>query len=133
LIAAKSPFAGSWTGRTNGLPGVDLTVETAGGKIIGSVVFYLQKLGPDGKWRVAGRSAVPLLAGRVEGDVLKFEVPHHKQHGGSEYGPNVKFELKLTGVDQASLHRLGDHSADEPEVKLTRSKTPDSVDPGRVF
>jgi len=41
----------------NDLPGVDLTIQDAGGKISGIVVFYLQLRGEDGTWHLARSSA----------------------------------------------------------------------------
>ncbi|HYM11936.1 MAG TPA: hypothetical protein VEU62_14460, partial [Bryobacterales bacterium] len=53
--AANSPFAGTWDGTINDLPGVEITIQDAGGQLSGAVIFYFQKRGPDGKWRVEGK------------------------------------------------------------------------------
>src|SRR5437868_15508304 len=96
LCAAKSPFAGNWEGKINGLPGIDVTVEDSGEKITGTVTFYFQLRGDDGKWRVAGKTTLPMIDPKLEAGILSFEVTHHKQHGSSELGPNVKFRMDLT-------------------------------------
>ncbi|MFZ0937469.1 MAG: hypothetical protein ACLQPN_06425, partial [Bryobacteraceae bacterium] len=43
VVRANSPFAGTWEGKLNDLPGIDLKIEEAGGKISGSIVFYFQE------------------------------------------------------------------------------------------
>jgi hypothetical protein len=49
---------------------------------------------------------VPLLVPRVEGDVLTFEVEHHKCHDCKELDANAKFRMKLTGANEARIWRL---------------------------
>ena len=119
--AGKSPFCGSWEGRINDLPGVDLTILDTGEEISGVVVFHFQLRGEDGKWRVAGKTSLPMLALRIEGQTLSFEVIHHKEHGGSELGPNVKFRMELTGANEAVLRKLEDHDAAGQGFKLART------------
>jgi len=46
--AAKPLFAGTWDGKINDLPRVDLTTEDTGGRIGGVVAFYFQRRGDDG-------------------------------------------------------------------------------------
>jgi hypothetical protein len=43
----------------------------------------------------------------VDGNVLNFEVLHHKKHGGSELGPNRKYRLEAIGGDQARFREAG--------------------------
>ena len=121
VAAAKSPFAGTWEGKINGQPGIDLMIDDVGGKVAGVVVFYFQSRGDDGKWRVADKSAVPLLAPQITGKTLAFEVSHRKTHGSPERGPNVKFRMELTGADEAVLRKVQDQP-DAPPVKLIRQK-----------
>ena len=116
----KSPFAGTWEGKINDLPGVDLTIEAAAGKISGVVVFYFQFRGDDGKWRVEGKHRVDMLTPQAGGKTLAFEVIHHKTHGSSERGPNAKFRMELTGENEAILHKVDDQPG--PPVKLTRRR-----------
>lgn len=104
-----SVFDGTWEGKMNDLPGVNLIVADAGGGQIGGVVaFYLQMRGDDGKWRIAGRSMAPLLAVCAKGKVLKFDVQHHKTHGNPEFGPNAKFRMELDGDHQAVLYNISE-------------------------
>lgn len=57
-----SPFLGTWEGRMNDQPAVEITLTTEGGKIAGSIIFYLQRLGKDEKWHVEGdHRAQPLI------------------------------------------------------------------------
>jgi hypothetical protein len=72
--AERSPFVGKWEGKINNLPGVDLTIETTGREISEVMVFF-QLRGSDGKWRVKDKHTVGLLAARMEGKILAFEVP----------------------------------------------------------
>jgi hypothetical protein len=118
--SGRSPFAGTWSAKINDLPGVDLMIEEAGGKIGGTVTFYFQTRGEDGKWHVADKTTVTMLAPHVDGKVLAFEVLHHKSHGSSELGPNVKFRMELTGSDEAALRKVEDGSDAGPGTKLTR-------------
>ena len=124
VAGAKSPFAGTWEGKTHDQPSVKLTIEDAGGKVSGVVVFYFQLRGNDGKWHVASKQDAggPMLAPQVEGKILTFEVTHHKSHGGSELGPNVKFRMELTGANEARLHMVEDQPDAGPGLKLTRQK-----------
>ena len=121
LAAAKSPFEGTWEAKINGLPGIDLSVQDSDVKISGMVTFYFQLRGEDGKWRVADKHTVPLLAPQVEGTTLAFEVAHHKTHGGDELGPNVRFRMTLTGENEARLRKVGDGPDGGAGARLTRS------------
>jgi hypothetical protein len=105
-IAGASPFAGVWRGAVNDLPAVELTIEEKEGKPGGTIVFYFQRLGPDGKWRIeGGRNPTPLLAIIVEGKSLSFEVIHHRRHGSPDLGPNAKFRIELTESGAAALRK----------------------------
>ena len=115
--SVKSSFAGTWEGRMNDLPGIDLTV-TDGGKIGGTITFYLQQRTDNGPWHVTDKFTTALLAPRMEGQTMTFEVLHFRSHGSSELGPNVKFRLEMTGANDLLLHKLDDPST--PPMKLTR-------------
>jgi hypothetical protein len=118
--AAQSPFAGTWEAEINDQPGIDLTIDHASGKISGKVVFYFQLRGEDGRWRVADKHTVTMLAPHVEGKILAFEVLHHKTHGSSELGPNAKFRMELTGANEAVLRKTDDQSQAGKGVRLRR-------------
>lgn len=110
--AAASLFTGVWTGEENSLPAVEVNLHGSGETVGGTIAFYFQQRGEDGKWQVRSRYEVPLLAPKVSGNkLLLFEVEHHKTHGSAELGPDVKFRIELTGTNEARLYRL-DNSAD---------------------
>jgi hypothetical protein len=130
-VPEKSPFAGTWEGKMNDLPGIDLKIDEASGRVGGVIVFYYQeRSNANEPWHVAGESPVPLLAPHVEGKTLTFEVQHHKCHGCAELGPNVKFRVELTGPNEARLWKLENKDANKdlgPGLKLVRR--PESASP----
>ena len=120
--AASSPFAGTWDGKVNDLPSVELTVRDDGGKISGSIAFYFQTRGDDGKWHLGEKTTLPLLSPEIKRQVLTFETIHHKKHGGPELGPNNKYRVDFVGTNEARLKILKDQSQgdESPGLKLTR-------------
>src|SRR5229473_1275738 len=86
--AASSGFAGTWQGRENDLPSVELTIHVNNGGVTGSIGFYFQTRGTDGKWHLGQKYTVPLLSPKLEGCTLTFETIHHKCDGCTELGPN---------------------------------------------
>ncbi len=128
VVRANSPFAGTWQGKLNGLPGIELKIDEAGGKIGGVVVFYFQERpGTNSPWRVTAEYPVPLLAPRVDGKTLTFEVEHHICHTCTEIGPDARFRVELAGPNDLRLWKLNDRQAGKdlgPGVKLTRRIEP---------
>ncbi len=120
-VFAKSPFAGAWEGSMHDQPALKLTIEDANGKLTGTMVFYFQQRGEDGKFHVVpnGDAAGAIISPQVEGKILTFEVHHHKKHGGAELGPNIKYNVELTGANEARLRQVGDAKAGEG-LKLIR-------------
>lgn len=105
-------FAGIWDGEMNGLPGVQLRLQQTENTISGTIVFYLQKRADSSApWHVEGNAAVPLLSPHVQGKTLTFEVQHHKCHGCSELGPNVRFRMQLVASNEARLWKLDEVSS----------------------
>jgi hypothetical protein len=108
----------------NDLPGIDLKIDDAGGKISGTAIFYYQeRANPNEAWHVAGEAPVPLLSPQVEGKTLTFEVQHHKCHGCAELGPNIKFRMELTSPNEARLWNLENQETKKdlgPGLKLVR-------------
>jgi hypothetical protein len=118
---AATSFAGTWTAEMNGLAGAKMTIAEAGGKIGGTIVFYLQKRENEkAPWHVTSDYKTPILAPRVESKTLTFEVQHHTCDGCQELGPNVHFRVELTGPDEARMWRLEDGN-DSPVYKLVRT------------
>lgn len=123
-VTASTPsFAGTWKGTMNNLPGIDLTIHEAGGKISGSVVFYFQKrAGINSPWHATADPAIPLLNPHVNGRLLKFEVEHHVCDGCQELGPNVTFGMELAGANEARLMRYAEDGTQAgPQMKLVRA------------
>ena len=134
-VHAKSSFAGTWEGEMNDLPGVDLKIEEADGKISGVMIFYFQERSDaNAPWHVASESPAPLLMPKVEGKTLTFEVQHHECHTCPELGPNVKFRMELAGPNEALLWKLENEEQKKdnelgPGLKLVRrSESPSGRD-----
>jgi hypothetical protein len=129
-VPEKSSFVGTWEGKMNDLPGIDLKIDEAGGKVGGAIVFYYQERSNENEpWHTAGESPVALLVPNVEGKTLTFEVQHHKCHGCTELGPNVKFRMELMGPNEARLWKLENQDASKdlgPGLKLVRRTEPAS-------
>jgi hypothetical protein len=130
VVHANSLFAGTWEGKLNDLPGIDLKIDDAGGKISGTIVFYFQER-PDtnSPWRVTAEYPVPLLVPHVDGRAFTFEAQHHKCHDCAELGPNAKFRVEAAGPDELRLWKLDDQQTGKypgPGWKLTRKAEPAS-------
>lgn len=121
--SAGSEFAGVWRGTANGLPSIDLKIEDAGSKLAGTSVFYLQTRKDERvAWHVASEATLPVLNPTVEGRNLSFEVPHHTCHGCTDYGPNVRFRMELTGQNEARLVRFSEDGQPSETVKMFRKQ-----------
>jgi hypothetical protein len=119
-FAAKSPFAGVWEGSVNDLPGVEIMIRDNGGELSGNVGFYFQKRANESeKWHVDSKTTLAMLAVKIEGNVLSFETIHHKTHDSPELGPNVKFQMELTGANEAVFRKVEGGEAGHG-LKLTR-------------
>ncbi|MDQ2839916.1 MAG: hypothetical protein M3Y72_02520 [Acidobacteriota bacterium] len=115
-------FTGTWKGNMNDQPAVNIVLTPDGRKLGGTIIFYFQRLGSDGKWHVEGDNRPqPLIGPQVDGNVVSFEVLHHKQHGGSELGPNKKYRLEFTAENEARFREAGGPSDIQGQgLKLTR-------------
>ncbi|MBI3472112.1 MAG: hypothetical protein HY013_12215 [Candidatus Solibacter usitatus] len=120
--AAGSSFAGMWEGKVNDLPAVELIVREHNGHVSGSIGFYFQTRGDDGKWQVGEKTTLPLLSPKLEGKVLTFETIHHKKHGSPELGPNNKYRVTFAGGKEARLQIVNDQRQEDGSsgLKLTR-------------
>jgi hypothetical protein len=122
-IARGSEFAGTWEGSQNGLPAVELVVRDGDNAINGSIGFYFQTRGADGKWQLGEKYSVPLLQPKIAGRVLTFETIHHKKHGSEEPGPNNRYRVEVVGENEARLQIMRDQTEDGGSgLKLTRRK-----------
>ena len=119
--AADPEIAGIWEGSENNLPAIELTLHVNDGKISGSIGFYFQSRGADGKWQLGEKYTVPLLSPKLEGRSLTFETIHHKCHDCPELGPNNKYQVDFVGDSEARIRILKDQKKqDGPSSKLTR-------------
>ena len=114
-------IAGAWDGKVNELPAVELILRDDGGKVSGSIGFYFQSRGDDGKWRLGEKTTLPLLSPKLEGKVLSFETIHHKKHGSPELGPNNKYRVTFAAANEARLWILREKTKEDGSgLKLTR-------------
>jgi hypothetical protein len=115
--------SGIWEGKTNDLPSVELNVRQEGARLSGTIGFYFQTRGADGKWRVGPKSELELLSPKMEGKTLTFETTHRKQHNSPELGPNNRYRVEFVSDTEARLHmfRVGEPEKDNgPGLRLTR-------------
>jgi hypothetical protein len=99
----------------NGLPAVKLVIKEDGGRISGTIQFFLQVRDDEkSPWRSVGspEGVSPLVSPVQEGSTLKFEAWHHTCHDCKEWGPNVPMTVQLIAPDRL---KLGD-------VVLTKEK-----------
>jgi hypothetical protein len=127
VLSADYPVAGTWEGTENDLPAVVLTLRNDHGQIGGTIGFYFQTRGADGKWHSLGKPpfTVPLLSPTLDGNVLTFETIHHKRHGSPELGPNNRYRVAFMGRNEARLQvfRYGERESDSQSgLKLIRRK-----------
>lgn len=124
LAAEKSGFVGTWEGQANGLPAVELTVRQDSGAVNGSIGFYFQTRGEDGKWRLGEKTTLPLLSPKIAGSILTFETIHHKTHGSPELGPNNRYRVEQVSPNELRLNILKDNETPKSGsgLKLTRAE-----------
>ena len=119
--AAPPQIAGTWEGKTNDLPSVELVVQQDRAGVNGTVGFYFQTRGEDGKWRLGPKSGGPFLSPKLEGTTLTFETLHHKKHGSPELGPNNKYRVDFVSPTEARLHQVNEApKPDDAGLKLVR-------------
>jgi len=122
-VPQNSSFSGTWEGSMNGIPAIKLNIQEAEAdrNVTGNIVFYFQqRADANSPWHVAGESAAPLLAPRIQGKTLTFEVEHHKCHGCAELGANVTFRVALAAANEARLWNLSERSASGWGLTLIR-------------
>ncbi len=100
----RASLDGTWEGKMNDLPAIELKIDNSTGKISGTMLFYFQERSdPSEPWHVTGGKPAPLLLPHVEGNILTFELQHHKCHNCAELGPNQKFRVELKEPNEARL------------------------------
>jgi hypothetical protein len=129
-MPATPSFDGTWEGKMNDLPAIELKIDDSSGKVNGTIIFYFQeRSNPNEPWHVSGGTPGPLLVPHVDGTILTFEVQHHKCHGCAELGPNVRFRVQLAGPSELRLWKLGNQDATKdpgPGLKLVHRVEPAS-------
>ena len=95
--------------------------KRVGRELVGTIVFFFQRRGDDGKWHVEGdKKAIPMFGPKVNGNILSFETIHYKAHGSTEVGPTAKFRMELAGSEEATLRKVDVQRSEA--LKLTRHK-----------
>jgi hypothetical protein len=123
IAKGASLFVGTWEAKLNDQPAVELTIEETGGKIAGVITFFFQRRDADGKWHIEGKpTRRPVIAPKVDGNFLTFEVLHHKRHGGPELGPNKNYRVEVTGKDEIFFRNVEALKEDPTDLRLTRRK-----------
>ena len=116
---------GTWEGKTNDLPSVELSLRQEGARVTGTIGFYFQNRGADGKWHLGPKSEIELLSPKMEGNVLTFETTHRKKHDSPELGPNNRYRVEFVSDTEARLHmyRGGEPEKDDgPGLRLSRRR-----------
>ena len=121
LVAQAAPTVpppasldGTWGGKMNDLPAIELKIDNSSGKVHGTMLFYFQERSdPSEPWHVTGGKPAPLLLPHVEDNILTFELQHHKCHNCAELGPNQKFRVDLKEPNGARLWMW--ENQDEPK------------------
>jgi hypothetical protein len=137
LVAQTAPTApptpsldGTWEGKMNDLPAIELKINNSSGNVSGTMLFYFQERSdPSGPWHVTGGNPTPLLLPHVEGYILTFELQHHKCHDCAELGPNRKFRVELKEPNEARLWMWENQDVPKepgPGLKLERRVEPAS-------
>lgn len=128
LVAQAAPptpsLDGTWEGKMNDLPAIELQINNSRGKVSGTMLFFFQERSdPSEPWHVSGGNPAPLLLPHLDGNTLTFELQHHKCHNCAELGPNQKFRVELKEPNEARLWMWENQDAPKdpgPGLKLER-------------
>jgi hypothetical protein len=127
-VPPTASLDGTWEGKMNGLPAIELKIDNSSGKVSGTMLFYFQqRTDPSEPWHATGGKPAPLLLPHVEGNILTFELQHHKCHNCAELGPNQKFRVELKEPNEARLWMWENQDAPKdpgPGLKLDRRVEP---------
>lgn len=118
-------ITGTWEGRTNDLPSVELNLRQQGTHVAGTIGFNFQNRGADGKWTLGPKSESKLLSPKMEGKILTFETTHRKHHNSPELGPNNRYRVEFVSDTEARLHMFSGgepEKIDGPGLRLIRRK-----------
>ena len=126
-VAAAS-VAGTWEGKTEGVPAITLTIKEDGDRLSGSVTFY--RIEDDGSGpRVTGKQTRDLINPKFDGKIFSYQVKGRNDE-------TIDQQMEITGKDEAviRMRRVINGNTDYVPVKLTRSRaersTAESQQPG---
>jgi hypothetical protein len=115
VASAPQSVVGTWRGRMNDVPAVDLTITRDGNRLTGTAVFYVVVDDGNGP-KVTGKAEHALIDPKFDGNALIFSF---KRKDGSVF----KAQMRLLNNGDAELKALDDPSADEnTTVKMIREK-----------
>jgi hypothetical protein len=119
--SSQVPVVGTWQATMNNLPAVTVVVADDHGKLDGNIIFYFQQKDSEG-WKVTRENKETLINPAFSGQTLSFEVSHQKAHPGESgpADPPVKYEMVLTGSDEAKL-KSTNYGVDT-EIPMKRAK-----------
>ncbi|HEU4391839.1 MAG TPA: hypothetical protein VFV34_28895 [Blastocatellia bacterium] len=115
---ARQPadLIGTWQGRFEGLPAVDLTIKIDANKLSGVAVLYTMVdvgSGPE----VDDKEEQPIIEPRFDGKALTFKIKRKSEE------QILELVMTLVGKDEAELQQRGGPDIDPTMiVKMTRKK-----------
>src|SRR5262249_54834438 len=102
----NSAVAGVWNGDMYGVRAVTLELHEQGGKLNGTILFYLIRHNDGLPPRSALGTPEPLIDSVFDGNVLTFKVSHKNAHPPQTLNdPPVSFRLELETSKKANLTR----------------------------
>jgi hypothetical protein len=108
----NSAPVGVWNGDMYGVRAVTLEVQEPGGKLNGTILFYLIRHNDGSPPRSAPGTPEPLIDPVFDGKVLTFKVSHKNAHPPRTLNdPPVSFRFEVSGK-RANLTREGGDGED---------------------
>ena len=113
VTPGNSAPVGVWNGEMYGVRAVTLELQQQGGKLHGTILFYLIRHNDGKPPRSAPGTPEPLIDPTFDGKVLAFKVSHKNAHPPQTLnGPPVSFRLELMNGNKARLTREGGEEQD---------------------
>src|SRR5260370_34745367 len=110
-----STIAGTWEGKTEGVPVITITIKEENAKLSGSVTFY--RIEDDGNGpTVTGKETKELINPKLEGKIFSYQIKGRNDE-------LVSLQMELTGKDEGliKLRRMINGNTEQVPVKMTRS------------
>lgn len=115
--ADNSKLLGTWKGKMYGVPAVTLILKDDGGRLSGSVLFFLIRHNDGKPPRSSPGTFEPLIDPQFDGKVLLFTVSHRHAHPPETLNdPPVSFRFELINDTKAVLTREGDEEDSSAEL-----------------